>query len=71
MLIKGDLDDFSKKIGKLTQAPSSEDFQLLRGRLDQSENQVGSVRKSLFDLEKKMKQLKASQGGPSQTDPAL
>ena len=55
MLLKGDIANFARKIDKLTQAPSTEDFVLLRNRLDQSENQTGSVRKSVFDLEKKIK----------------
>jgi hypothetical protein len=34
MLIKNDLEKFAAKIDKLTQAPSSEDFALLRNRCD-------------------------------------
>jgi hypothetical protein len=40
---------------KLTKAPTQEDFVLLRNRLDQGENHSATLRKNLFDVEKKIK----------------
>jgi hypothetical protein len=46
-------------LSKLTEAPSVEDFILIRNRVDSCENDSSKIRKLVSDLEKKIKMLKS------------
>ena len=49
-------------------APTVEDFSLLRSRVDKLENGVGNLRKQLEDLLKKMKNMNVGGGGGADAD---
>ena len=52
-----DLDNLKKMLEKLGRAPTEEDFQLLRNRVDNMEQGFGGFRKADAELEKKIKAL--------------
>ena len=54
---RDDLENLKKMLDKLGRAPTEEDFQLLRSRVDQLESANGGFRKADADLEKKLKAL--------------
>jgi hypothetical protein len=43
---------------KLLSLPSESDFILLRGRMDQNEKSENHLRKTILEIEKKIKQIK-------------
>ena len=59
-LLKKKADDQHLKILKLNEFPTPEEFALVRNRVDGCENANQSVRKSIAELEKKLKSIKAS-----------
>lgn len=56
------IQELKKNIGKLGKAPTIEDFQLLRSRVDNCENNEQKLRKMINEVDKKIKQLKNSGG---------
>mmetsp|Transcript_33926 Transcript_33926/g.52244 ORF Transcript_33926/g.52244 Transcript_33926/m.52244 type:complete len:95 (-) Transcript_33926:242-526(-) len=58
---KEDLKQMKKVANKFNKAPSEEDFVLLRNRIDIAENQDSNMRKTLVDIDKRLKKLKPGQ----------
>ena len=62
-ILKRKVDDHHRKILKLNEFPTPEEFALVRNRVDGCENDGQKIRKTVADLDKKLKQLKLSQKG--------
>lgn len=58
-LLTEDGQKMKSTLSKLTEAPSVEDFILIRNRVDSCENDSSKIRKLVSDLEKKIKMLKS------------
>jgi hypothetical protein len=54
------VDEHHIKILKLNEFPTPEEFALVRNRVDSCENDGQRIRKTVADLDKKLKQLKLS-----------
>lgn len=67
-MLKKKAEEHHQKILKLNEFPSPEEFALVRTRTDSCENDCHKMRKSIADLEKKLKQLKLSQKGGAEEE---
>lgn len=70
--MKNDLKENKKDLRKLLTLPSESDFIILRGRMDQNEKTENQLRKSIFEIEKKIKQMRvegSAKGGQEGGDP--
>lgn len=56
--IKSDLKESKKDMRKLLTLPSESDFITLRSRMDQNEKTENQLRKTIQEIEKKIKQIK-------------
>ena len=66
------IQELKKNLSKLGKAPTIEDFQLLRTRVDNCENHDDKLRKMINEVDKKVKQLKnANSGNPNSEENML